>query len=289
MSNLIKSSFYVPVNEKKTLKVSGISKDSAHQPKEEKTAVTFDTLPSEIQAEIVKHKEELMLRAEEAAKAVLEQAKEDAEKLKSEAMQEIETWWQEKRSEDEDAFQKAQDAGYQQGLSEGIQTAEKKVRDEYMQFLQEAEGVLKSAYEHKRKIIHEAEPFLLELSISIAEKILRRELQVDQQWMDRLIKSMLEKCREQGIVTLCVAPSQYQLIYEARDELRKSLDSQAELEVLPDPAIEDEGCIVKTSFGSMDARITTQLNEIKQALLELSAAAPQIEEQTGHGDAIESE
>jgi flagellar assembly protein FliH len=48
------------------------------------------------------------------------------------------------------------------------------------------------------------------------------------------------------------------------------LDGQAELSIIPDYSVQDEGCVIRTPLGSVDAKIDTQLKEIKQVLLEIA-------------------
>ncbi|MNI54060.1 flagellar assembly protein H [compost metagenome] len=48
------------------------------------------------------------------------------------------------------------------------------------------------------------------------------------------------------------------------------IDSQAELQILPDPTVQDKGCVIRSSYGSVDARIDTQLVEIKKELLRIT-------------------
>jgi flagellar assembly protein FliH len=59
-------------------------------------------------------------------------------------------------------------------------------------------------------------------------------------------------------------------IQDARDELVLHVDSQAELQIIPDSSVTDMGCVVRSSFGSIDARIDTQLQEIKHALRQIA-------------------
>lgn len=85
----------------------------------------------------------------------------------------------------------------------------------------EAQAVLNEAYQAKDQIIQEAEPFLVELSSAIAEKIIDRQLTEDTDLMLDLIKKNLSRKREQGVITLCVAPSQFSFVQAARGiELR---------------------------------------------------------------------
>ena len=126
------------------------------------------------------------------------------------------------------------------------------------------------SYKLKQQIIQESEPFLIELSTSIAEKIIIRQLSLEPSWVIELIQKVLARRREKGIITLCVAPSQFAYIQDAREELITSIDSQAELEIIPDSSVQDQGCVIRSSYGSIDARIDTQLKEIKSALQQLA-------------------
>jgi flagellar assembly protein FliH len=58
---------------------------------------------------------------------------------------------------------------------------------------------------------------------------------------------------------------------DARAELTLAVDSEAELVIVPDATVDEGGCVVRTSFGSIDARIDTQLSELKAALMEVAA------------------
>ncbi|MNG37780.1 flagellar assembly protein H [compost metagenome] len=49
-----------------------------------------------------------------------------------------------------------------------------------------------------------------------------------------------------------------------------AVDSQAELQILPDSTVKDHGCVIRSSFGSIDARIDTQLAEIKKELIRIA-------------------
>ncbi len=88
--------------------------------------------------------------------------------------------------------------------------------------------------------------------------------------MTEMIRKVLARRREKGMIALCVSPSQFSYIQDARDELLLHIDSQAELQIIPDGSVQDHGCVIRSSFGSIDARIDTQLNEIKQALQDLA-------------------
>ena len=265
MSNLIKSSHVVSLDDLKRLELIRKFQPAA-RPQE-------GAGPGGPDAQTSALREQILRDAEAEAEERIRQAAEQAEQMKRSAEEEIGQWWQERRAQDLEIAESARRDGYEQGYAEGRAEAEEAVRQEWTGRIAEAKALLEEAYRIKEQIIQEAEPFLIELSVAIAGKIVDHELERSPEWVIELIRKSLERRREQGVITLCVAPAQLSFVLAARDELELAVDSQAELQIVPDPTVADRGCVIRTSFGSIDARIDTQLEEIKRALLQAAAEA----------------
>jgi flagellar assembly protein FliH len=265
LSNLIKSSHVVSLDDLKRLELIRKFQPAA-RPQE-------GAGPGGPDAQTSALREQILRDAEAEAEERIRQAAEQAEQMKRSAEEEIGQWWQERRAQDLEIAESARRDGYEQGYAEGRAEAEEAVRQEWTGRIAEAKALLEEAYRIKEQIIQEAEPFLIELSVAIAGKIVDHELERSPEWVIELIRKSLERRREQGVITLCVAPAQLSFVLAARDELELAVDSQAELQIVPDPTVADRGCVIRTSFGSIDARIDTQLEEIKRALLQAAAEA----------------
>lgn len=277
MSRIIKPQFYISLDDRKEINVAPFP-----LPQNPHHETLSQPVSEEEEAELrqlLQMKDRILLDAENVAEEQLRQALEEAEELRSAAEREIEGWWEERRSQDREAVEEARQNGFQQGYQEGQEQAEVKVLEQYDQLLGDARTVLEQAYDLKRQIIQESEPFLVELATAIAGKIIQQELSLNPQWVIEMTKGVLARKREKGTITLCVSPKQFAYIRDARDELKLTVDSQAELEILPDSTIEDYGCVVRTAFGSIDARVDTQLKEIKLALQQLSMEMAEGEEE----------
>jgi flagellar assembly protein FliH len=269
LSNVIKSFAYFPLEDKKL--VEAIS--PLQLLREGELADDSDQLTSEQQKELTEAtslKEQILQDAEAFANEQIHQAMQECAELREQTHTEITTWWETRRSEDEEHIAISKQSGYEEGYGQGIVQAEEVLRQEYGEMLSEAQAILEQAYKLKQQIIQESEPFLIELSTSIAEKVIGRQLTLNPEWVIDLIQSVLSRRREKGIIALCVAPSQFAYIQDAREELLTSIDSQAELQIIPDSSVQDRGCVIRSSFGSIDARIDTQLKEIKSALQQLA-------------------
>lgn len=271
LSNLIKPSFYQPLDDRKLVEFQYYE-----VPQQADSADSLEL--AELTAEQYKlnevkaMKEQILQDAEQVAEEQIRQAIEESNQLRAQAEQEIDGWWTKRRSEDDEHVRQAKESGFRQGYEEGLAKAEAEVQANYEAMLKETRQILESAYEIKEQIIHESDPFLIQLSSAIAEKIIGHQLTLEPEWTIDLVRSILARKKEKGAITLCIAPKHFDYIYSAREELAASIDSQAELIILPDSSVRDEGCVVRSSMGSIDARIDTQLIEIKTALLHMAAS-----------------
>ncbi|MBP2001120.1 flagellar assembly protein FliH [Paenibacillus shirakamiensis] len=272
MSNLIKSTQYVPVDMLKELDLSKhYSPPVEHESPLTAPPQSYDAEVNRVRNEQFEEARRVMLHdAKDFAERQVREASEKAERLLIEANQQIAAWWQERREQDEHLIEAVKAEAFHEGFEEGKASALDSLEFQIQEMMEEGRQVLQQAYQAKEQIIQEAEPFLVELSASIAEKVIDTQLKLEPEFALELIRKSLSRKKEQGVLTLCVAPSQFSFIQGAREELSLVIDSQAELQILPDSTVKDRGCVIRSAFGSIDARVDTQLIEIKKELLRMS-------------------
>jgi flagellar assembly protein FliH len=272
LSNLIKATQYVPVDNLKQLDLSKHYENAVLQPAEQ-AGTEHDNVNRQRINEAEEARKEILQDAKDFAERQVREASEEAQRILEEARQQIEAWWEEKRQEDERLIEASKAEGYHQGYEEGSRQVEQDLKEQIDRMMVEAQSVLSEAQRNKEQIIQEAEPFVVDLSCEIARKIIDRQLTLEPEYATDLIKRSLSRKREQGTLTLCVSPAHYTFIQAAKEELSLVIDSQAELLIIPDSSVKDHGCVIRSSFGSVDARIDTQLTEIKKELLRVSQHA----------------
>ncbi|MFF2014769.1 FliH/SctL family protein [Paenibacillus sp. NPDC058177] len=269
MSKLIKHSQYVPVDVLKRLEQARHYAGLTEEPDpEEFTGEIHYQDPAQEEAE--QARKQMLKDAKEFAEGQVRDASLEAESIVEAAQAEAEEWWRQRREQDEHLVEAVKSEAFQQGYQEGIQKAEEEMQRKLAEMMEEARAVLQEAYKARDVIIQEAEPFLVELSCDIAEKIVDKQLTLEPQFAMELIRKNLARKREQGLISLCVSPAQFAFVNAAREELALAVDSQAELQILPDSTVKDQGCVIRSSFGSIDARIDTQLSEIKKELVRIA-------------------
>ncbi|AQQ54131.1 FliH/SctL family protein [Planococcus lenghuensis] len=195
------------------------------------------------------------------------QLQEQIETEQAAAREEIRQWQEQSRRETErEAARQAEEAkteGYQTGLSEGTRQAESDFREQR----EAMEELVTAAHEEQANIIQQAEPFLLNLSVKIAEKILKRELQQHDDQLLQIVKQALKSVEESEDIIMHVSLEDFLIISPYLEELKPYVKADAELRLIPVAALSKGGCMIHTSNGSYDVTVDSQLNEIKKSLL----------------------
>ena len=166
-------------------------------------------------------------------------------------------------------------------LAAAQQQAEQRIRDAHAAGLREGEATgrqragaeLKPAIDRLARTIEEigglrsrlraeAEADLVQLSVAIARRVLRREIAIDPEALHGLILGALEKLSGQEITRVRVHPSHAALLTES---LRHN-SAGAKVDVIADPGREVGSMIFETPRGNLDASVESQLQEIERGL-----------------------
>jgi flagellar assembly protein FliH len=268
LSNLIKSSHVVSLEDLKRLEQLFIPKP---EPQNISASDSESEGNSAIDVETNQLKERILADAEASAREILRQAHEAAKEVAEQAEREAEAWWQSRRDEDDAVREQASKEGFAQGYRQGAQQAEQDLVLQWEDRLLQAQAIVDQAYDSKERIFEEAEAFVVDLSCSIAEKIVGLQLKESPDSAMKMFSDALARRKEQGVIALCVSPAQFAFVESAKDELKQFLNSQAELQIIPDSSVGDGGCIVRSAFGSIDARVDTKLSSIREQLLRVAA------------------
>ncbi|WP_025027658.1 FliH/SctL family protein [Caldalkalibacillus mannanilyticus] len=258
MSNVYK--FSQVENDKKVI----VTKPIAVQPKEPSVEES-QTLESEMD-ELIRQRDGLIQEIQELQTRKSELADEltiEREKFLHELHELKENQENEMRIQADTIYTESNQQGFEQGYETGYQQG----MQEWVEKNQEIQQIITLAYEEKQTIIQEAEPFLLDLSVQIAKKILHVELELHPEKVVDMIKKCLLQVSERQEVVLQVAPTSYPIVQGQVEELKQFIEPSAELRVVPDQTYSGLGCMIHTPHGSFDVTLDSQLAEIKKHLL----------------------
>ncbi|WP_442599497.1 flagellar assembly protein FliH [Neobacillus sp. D3-1R] len=248
MSRLIKSGWANP----NPLEQKVISIRTIVQPEDE-TQFNIDHV-------FEKSKDEIILDAQNEANSILKNANEEAEKIIQQINMEKKQWEHEKQQ----LAVTAQEEGFNQGILQG--------RDqgyiEFQELIQTAQEVVVASKNEYQKLIDSADQTILNIALSVAEKILNQKLENHEQFFP-IVKGALKEAKEYREVQLHIHPSQYGFLLSQKDELMSLFPRETDFYLYPDYSLDEWSCIIESSNGRIDASIDSQLKEMKKKLLEL--------------------
>jgi flagellar assembly protein FliH len=149
----------------------------------------------------------------------------------------------------------------QEGFREGEAAGRSRAAAEAQPALEKLARSIEEVARLRPRLLRESEAELVELAMGIARRILRRELSVDAEALQGLVKGALEKLSAREICRIRAHP-------ELEPGIRRCLEreSQSGIQVIGDGTLERGGILVETSRGKLDASLETQLAEIGRGL-----------------------
>lgn len=159
----------------------------------------------------------------------------------------------------------ARNEAFQRGLEEGRRHAAAQLESSLARLarsLEELAGL-------KPRLRAEAERGLVELSLAIARRVLRRELHIDPEAVLGLVKAALEKAALREVTEVRLHPAHAAAV---RDHLARIGAPQA-IQIREDPSLEAGAVLVETARGAIDASLETQLDEIGRGLADALGGA----------------
>lgn len=121
-----------------------------------------------------------------------------------------------------------------------------------------------------QEVYEQIAPDILEISVEIAQKIIKKEVSEDPQVLvNTIVEVMKGLSKEETKVVLRVNPTQVDIIKQSVPDILNLAGMDTKVVVLSDENISEGGCMVTTTNGVVDATIETQLSVISEALREI--------------------
>ncbi len=155
----------------------------------------------------------------------------------------------------------AYENGFRQGEKAGLELAERKVEVLIRRY---ADAILEIG-RLKPKLYQQAEREIVKLALEVAKKIVRREVLVDREIVQSLVKVALSHVAVKSAVTVHLHPADYSYVLEQRETAGRAEDGDREVVLLADKTIDRGGCLVETECGDIDARIEEEFREVERA------------------------
>lgn len=193
------------------------------------------------------------------ASRIIDEAAEDARRIVEEARANALQLLRDAEERSRQIEAEAKREGFEQGTQDGRAAAGAEM-DEMIQTMR---GLVEMARGERHKIIESAEPELVRMAIAISERILHAHVAVEPATVLEMTRSAISRVLERETVTIRVNPADIELMREHREQLMAANDID-NLRLIEDQRVDRGGVIVETEGGTIDAKISTQLREVRR-------------------------
>ena len=156
-----------------------------------------------------------------------------------------------------EAFEK----GFAAGERSGMKMAERRIEVALKRFSKSLQEVARL----RNEIVAHTENDLVELALQIARKLVHREIQIDEEIIVTLVRVALEKLSVNSEITVWVSSQDQEVLQNHLGELMSDGDWKVVFKV--NQEFKRGDCVVESQYGSADARISAQFQEIEKDLL----------------------
>ena len=170
--------------------------------------------------------------------------------------------------------------GLEQGRQEGLrqaadqiqkratELAEKASREGLATTLPAMNAAVQALVIERDRWLAEWEATAVRLAAAIAEKLIKRHLEIHPEVAREMITNALQLAAGTPHIKLRVHRDDATLLGEHAADVVRALASSGDAEIVPDSTLARGSCVIQTKHGTIDARLDTLLNRIVSELLE---------------------
>ena len=240
-------------------------------------AIPVSVEPVDPRQAAIEEAEALLQRAQEEAETLASNIKEDAkaraammvEKAQAEVKEILENAKTGAEAEIDRlkrvASEEGRKTGLEQGMSEGRVQGSAEAKAEVAGVLADWNSVLGKTVEERKRTLTESEPLVVELVGDALYRCLQDEGVHRPEMVLRFVAEVLKKAHDRVHLMVHLNPADLATVEAKKTELQFSIGS-SRIELVPDGRIEKGGCLLETEAGSIDARLSTVVSQVKGAL-----------------------
>lgn len=154
-----------------------------------------------------------------------------------------------------------------QGYDEGFAKGEKEGLEKAAPVMEAFKDLVNELTEVRKKFYENAEGEMINLVIGVARTVIGEDMERNPALVRNVIRAAVQKLKSHEEISIKVNPEDLAEAERYRPELAKSVEDIEKVTFRADPLITRGGCVVESNIGSIDARLETQLEAIRESFL----------------------
>lgn len=209
--------------------------------------------------------EEVKRKTDEAS-VIKSDAQSQADEIIANAKSEAEKIIQDAHLKEQKIKDDAKQDGFKQGHDDGYSAGESEIE----RLVERLRKMVEALMLRREEILKETEQQIVELVILMTRKVVKIISETQKTAIMSNVLAALKKVKSRGNVILHVNLEDLKLASANADEFIKRVENIQGITVVEDSTVEKGGCVVETDFGAIDARISSQLSELEEKIMEIS-------------------
>ncbi|UMZ73358.1 FliH/SctL family protein [Natranaerofaba carboxydovora] len=199
-------------------------------------------------------------KAKEEAEKIIESAKVEAE---NKAKEIIDNAKAQEEAIKKEAEKTGYEEGYKAGYDEGKNLGLKEIKDQENDLLKNARSELDKAIQKRNDMLTSIEREVCELVFLVAEKILEKKVNDEEELINTMVKNGLSALKGQNNVTIKCHPYDYPKIEDAFEKIKKEF-SELFLELKEDTNVSQGAPLLSVDSGYVELDVSKQARELHQ-------------------------
>ena len=209
--------------------------------------------------------QQIIAETDARAKQIIDNAENKSQVVIQAANTEAETIIENARKKAQQEYETIKQEAYQEGFTKGEQDGLLKFQNDASAGLKSLDTLASSSFEIKKNIIDSASRDIVELVITIADKVCHQSF--DDEVLHKITIDAIKQLNDKENITIIVNPKLTENISQLVPVFREEIPKMDTLKILEDNSLSADGVIVETPNTRLDSRISSQIAEIAEKLL----------------------
>ncbi|MCX8058391.1 MAG: flagellar assembly protein FliH [Spirochaetes bacterium] len=224
---------------------------------------------NEKKEKILKEADDLAFSKIKSAQAqsnlIIEEAKKQAEKIIQDARFEANNIINDAKENSEKIVEENRKKGYDEGFEKGFNEG----FEETKRLTEMLHKIISEIMNKRIEIIEGTEYQIISIVMLIVKKVIKVISEHQKTVIINNIIEALKKVKNTRKIIIRVNVDDLQVCNENMEKFINLVEGLKEIQFVEDSTVDKGGCIIETDFGEIDARISLQLKEIEDKILEL--------------------
>lgn len=164
--------------------------------------------------------------------------------------------------------QNAYDHGYEDCQEIANLNIQTRVTEAY-KYVRRIDKLMVDIRQHYATQINELRKKIIELSCVVAEVIIETEIVKDENIVVKQIEKAINELNDDTVFNIIINPNDMKILGEVKSILSNSSKKIVGAKISTDDKLSQGDCVLSTSAGNIDATIKTQINKIREELINI--------------------